>query len=178
MERIDYDLMEGLHKHMPKEMLRALHAMEAQQQKHPNDITYDMHNLEGARGGTVFKCLKHAIEDRYVEGVFLLFDKQRAEHVFATLKPYYGLSPITFEWFENIAKIFEHDLNGVAQLWDAIVPAKNAAIDLALFESIRARVDTAMEMIEPYEQKQRMLRAVEKRESDHSHTTVAHTKKM
>lgn len=175
MSSIDFDLIEALHKKMPKEMIQSLRVMEEQRQQHPNTPMYDLHDFQQKRGGNVLKCFQQAIEDRYVEGVFVLFDKQRASHVFATLKPYYGIGPITFEWFEKIAKIFEYDLNGVAQLQDAIVPAKNGAIDEQLIESIRTRVETAIEMVEPYEQKQRMLRAVEKRENN---TSATHTKKM
>ena len=175
MSSIDFDLIEALHKKMPKEMIHSLRVMEEQRQKHPNDSAYDPHDFQQKRAENILKCFRRAIEDGYVDGVFLLFDKKRAAYILENMEPYYDINPIAFKWFKKVVKTFEYDLNGVAQLWDAIVPAKNGAIDDQLIESIRTRVETAIEMVEPYEQKQRMLRAVEKREKN---TSATHTKKM
>lgn len=176
MEKIDYDLSEALHKNFPQEIIRSLRVMEEQRQQHPNDPRYDLLDFEQERGANALKCFAWAIEDRYAVAAFLLFDAKRAAYIQKDLSArlYQDVSLAQLKWFEKFAKVFEYDLNNVCELWDAIVPGTNALEEKHL-QSIRTCVSTAMEMVEPYEQKQRVLHAVK---NEGHNTPVVQIKKM
>jgi len=176
MDKIDYSLMEALHKKMPQEMIYALRVMEKQRQEHPNDPQYDLNDFQQERTENLLTCFQLAVEDKYAEGAFVLFTSARAEYMLKNLNArlYSDISPVQLQWFTKFAKVFEYNLNGVAQLFDEIVFANNSVVDNNAIESIGARIRTAIQMVDPYEQKQRVLRVLEKRE----HTQHVQTKKM
>lgn len=181
MERIDYDLMEALQKKIPQEIVRSLRAMEEQRQKNTNNPFYeyyDPHDFEQDRGANALKCFRWAIEDRYIDGAFLLFDQKRATYVQKDLRSrlHQDVGPAELKWFEKFAKVFEYNLNGVCELWDAIVLEKNGVLEEKHLQNIHTCVSTAMEMVEPYEQKQKVLHAIKHERQNNTH--VVQIKKM
>lgn len=140
MREVQRMVVEGVRHHRLAEMVRALRVLYLEHSLYPEDPSTNIQCFEGQVGSLLLASLGHAVQTGYIEGVIVLFEEKRAQHLLECVRAETPQEHETIHLVQKILCLTQDNTNGLRDCYTEMLDCDKPFNPSSSIETILAVV--------------------------------------